>query len=138
MIGLHIEPRLRPHIAPIPIPQNDEGDLRHSGQQPYLCNRRFGTNMRPDPPYNAILNPHGRIGSAFKLLSDYYQDSGRYSNGWAQRSSSLSNSPISDASSPRGLKRASSSDMSPDGCDIQGGMKNPRLDEGYYLGGQNG
>eukprot|EP00794_Sanderia_malayensis_P012762 gene12762-14072_t len=143
MIGLHIEPRLRPHIAPIPIPQSEtETDgSRQTCQQHYPNTRRYGVGMHAADPssYNNLFNQPSRMGSAFKMFNDCYPDgSSRFSTRWDPRSSSLSNSPISDASSPSGLKRASSDDLNADYYEIQSNVKNPRLEENFFRNAPNG
>ena len=137
MIGLHIEPRLRPHIAPIPIP-HAEAEERTASQQQYPCNRRYSMGMRPDPSFGGQFNQAVRIGSAFRMVSDCYQDGGARYPGWCARSSSLSNSPISDDSSPRGIKRPSSVDMSPDNIELESNGKHSNLEESFHRMGQNG
>lgn len=142
MIGLHIEPRLRPHIAPIPIAQN-ESDGKMNSQSPhhYSFTRRFGVGAHPDAHFNGGSYSHGaRLYSSYHHIAhEYYREGLRFANGWNGRSSSLSNSPISDASSPRGIKRSASADASLEsGGDMIHGKKLTRFDGPAYVTSQNG
>ena len=140
MIGLHIEPRLRPHIAPIPIAQN-ETDGKMSAQTPhnYPFSRRFGVGPHTEARFNGNYNHAARLYPSYHHIAhEYYREGLRFANGWNGRSSSLSNSPISDASSPRGIKRSASADASLDGSEVINGKKLTRYDAPPFIPSQNG
>ena len=142
VVGLHIEPRLRPHIAPIPIAQNDADSRATSTQQQYTYNRRYGIGMRPEASFNGNPSkPNLRIDPAYhRLVNDYYREGryARYANSWTGRSSSLSNSPISDVSSPRGIKRSASADASPESFEMISSSKQARLEANMFCKTQRG
>lgn len=139
MIGLHIEPRLRPHIAPIPIAQN-EPDSKANNQSPHQYPfRRFNMGTHPDAHFNSTYSHGERLGAPYhRIAAEYYRDGLRFANGWNGRPSSLSNSPISDASSPRGIKRSASADGSPESSDTINGRKLSRFEGPPYAQNQNG
>lgn len=140
MIGLHIEPRLRPHIAPIPIAHSEpDGKMNSQNPNHYSFGRRFGMIPHPDAHFNGSYGNSPRLYPSYhQLAHEYYRDGLRFSNGWNGRSSSLSNSPISDASSPRGIKRSASADASLESRDIISGKKLTRFDTPAYVQSQNG
>ena len=140
MIGLHIEPRLRPHIAPIPIAQNEsDGKVNHQNPHQYSLSRRFSIGAHPDAHFNGNYNHGARICSPYHHIAhDYYRDGLRFANGWNGRSSSLSNSPISDASSPRGIKRSASADASPESSDMINRRKLTRFEGPVFAQSKNG
>lgn len=140
MIGLQIEPRLRPHIAPIPIAQNEpDGKSNPHSPHHYPLGRRFSIGAHPDSHFNGNYGYGGRMNSSYhRLATEYYRDTHRFSNGWNGRSSSLSNSPISDASSPRGMKRSASADGASEGSDLINGRKLSQFEGPAYSQTQNG
>ena len=111
MIGLHIEPRLRPHVAPIPIAASEterRTTASHSSSSSsYDSNRKYNGQQyhrnSEQPQFNGYLSQHLRQLNGYpRLMPEYI-----YPSMW-RIPSSLPESPRSDSSSPRGLKRDSS------------------------------